>query len=218
MEHHRRVTGDFPAGCDIRFYPYARLTNTIRLRDGNLLVRLSDIIADAPAEILEAVLVSLVCSLARRRCPAGIRRKCREYFSRPEIRARGREVRRSRGRKRIDGPRGDVFDLTHLFAILNQEYFQGRLAIRLLGWSRGKSRRSLGQYDPAHDAVVLNRRLDNPLIPEYVVSFVLYHEMLHAFLREESCNGRRPHDRRFREAERRFRDFERARRFISRWL
>ncbi len=218
LEHYRRLTGEDPEGCDIRFYPYTRLTNTIRVRGGTLLVRLSDIIADAPGEILDAVLVTLVCSLARRRSPATVRRKCRDYFSSPEIRARCREVRRARGRKRLDGPRGDVFDLTRLFADLNREYFQNRLAIRMLGWSRGRSRRSLGQYDPAHDAIVLNRRLDNPLVPEYAVTFVLYHEMLHAAFRDESCNGRRPHDRRFREAERRFRDYDRARRFISRWL
>ena len=40
-------------------------------------------------------------------------------------------------------------------------------------------RTQLGCFDPALNQIVLNRRLDHGAIPEYVVAYVLYHEMLH---------------------------------------
>src|SRR5919106_6965750 len=40
---------------EVRFYPYAGLRHTIRLRSGRVYVRLPDICKDAPAEALRAL-------------------------------------------------------------------------------------------------------------------------------------------------------------------
>ena len=80
-----------------------------------------------------------------------------------------------------------------------------------------RSGRRLGHYDPAHEAIVLSRRLDNPLVPEYVVRYVLYHEMLHVQLGEDTpdtSGRRRIHGPRFRLAEKRYPDSRRALDFI----
>lgn len=203
----------------IRFYPYVNLKHTIRVRQGRVLIRISDILRGAPQDILEATLALLLCKLLKKELPARHRRRYREFVRQSAVRARIRRVRGSRGRKQLTSPRGKTYDLSAVFAKLNRLYFEDRLRIRHLSWSPRRGRHVLGHYDPAHQAILINPRLDHPLVPAYVVEFVLYHEMLHAFLGEEDCGGRRSfHHRSFREAERRFKDFRRARRFIDREL
>ncbi len=215
-----RLYGEFsreaPPPSRVEFYPYSTLRHTLRVREGVLRVRLSDLLADAPADVLESVLAILVCKLLRRRLPRRYRQRYQAYVNSPEVTRRSREMRARRGKKQLTSPRGRIFDLSRLYRRLEQRYFEGQLQVRHLSWSRREARTRLGHYDPAHRAIVINRRLDHPLVPEYVVEFVLYHEMLHAALGDECRNGRRHfHHAEFRQAERRFPDYRRAQRFIE---
>lgn len=203
----------------IEFYPYSSLRHTLRVRDGVWLVRLSDLLETAPPRVLEAILAILTCKLRRRRVPPHYRRCYQQHVTQPQLRQAAREVRASRGRKVLTSPRGRVFDLAGIFRRLNHRYFENRVEVDHLSWSREKAQTRLGHYDPAHRAIVINRRLDHPLVPEYVVAFIVYHEMLHASLGEHCRNGRRHfHHAEFRRAEKRFADYRRAQRFIRREL
>ena len=57
--------------------------------------------------------------------------------------------------------------------------------------------------------------LDAPFVPKWFMDYVIYHEMLHAFVPDEfDENGRRcVHTARFRARERKFRLFGRARKW-----
>ena len=55
---------------DVRYYPYAGLNHTIRLRSGRVYVRLSDIFKGAPLNVHKALAFILVAKLLRRRAPA----------------------------------------------------------------------------------------------------------------------------------------------------
>ncbi|HUV12971.1 MAG TPA: SprT-like domain-containing protein [Acidobacteriota bacterium] len=202
----------------VSFFPYACLTNTIRFREGRYEVRLSDILEEAPPEVLEAVFTVLGSKLLKQPVPPPARQIYRSYVAHPEIRAKVRKVRTTRGRKHLGSPVGKVFDLQHLYDAVNVAYFSGQLDIRHLSWSRRKNRRTLGHYDGAHSAIIINRRLDSRLVPKYVVSYVLFHEMLHAHFGEEYCNGRRRiHHAAFRQAEKGFAEHRKAKRFIERF-
>ena len=48
---------------EVRFYPYAGLRHTIRLRSGRVYVRLSDICKDSPPEVLRALAWILVAPI-----------------------------------------------------------------------------------------------------------------------------------------------------------
>ncbi len=202
----------------VSFYPYARLTNTIRFRDGHFEVRLSDILEAAPPEVLEAALTVLGSKLLKRPVPPPARQIYRSYVARPEIRAKVRSVRMTRGRKNLGSPEGKVFDLRHLYNEINTSYFSGQLDIRHLSWSRRKNRRTLGHFDAAHSAIIINRKLDSRLVPKYVACYVLFHEMLHAHFGEEYRNGRRNiHHAAFRQAENGFADYNKAKRFLEKF-
>lgn len=202
----------------VSFYPYARLTNTIRFRDGHFEVRLSDILEEAPPEVLEAALTVLGSKLLKQPVPPPAREIYQSYVAHPGIRAKVRSVRMTRGRKHLGSPVGKVFDLRQLYDEVNASYFSAQLDVQYLSWSRRKNRRTLGHYDGAHSAIIVNRRLDSRFVPKYVVNYVLFHEMLHAHFGEEYRNGRRSiHHAAFRQAEKGFAEYNKAKRFIERF-
>src|SRR6185437_15245474 len=51
---------------EIRFFPFSNLNNTIRLRQGRILVRLSDLLEGAPEPVLHAILHILIAKLYRK--------------------------------------------------------------------------------------------------------------------------------------------------------
>ena len=75
----------------------------------------------------------------------------------------------------------------------------------------------LGCYDPALDQIVINRKLDHERVPEYVVAYVMYHEMLHQKhpVRFARCR-RESHSASFRAEERQFKEYGRAMKFLRR--
>jgi hypothetical protein len=209
--------GKPPADSVAEFYPYTGINSTIRFQRGKLLVRISDLLGDAPPDVLHGLIHKLVARLFRKKPPIRQIEAYENHVKSPEIRERGRQARAVRGRKSLRPPQGETHDLSRIFTCLNREFFEERLQVRDLGWSLRRSRRRLGHYDPAHRTIVIDRRLDLPVIPEYVVAYVVYHEMLHAWLGEEERGGIfHVHHPRFREAERRYPEFRRATDFIRR--
>jgi hypothetical protein len=81
-------------------------------------------------------------------------------------------------------PIGKVYDLNPLYHSINQEYFEGRLNLNLTWFGKvGKKPRrkvTFGLYQDSLRLVKIHSMLDDISIPDYFLSFVLYHEMLHA--------------------------------------
>jgi hypothetical protein len=201
----------------VEYFPYANLMHTIRLREDSALVRLSDLLCKAPLAVQEAAAAILLGRLYRRRPPKELLEAYRRFTMSHATRRRVVRMRRSRGRKLESGPRGKVHDLSPMFTQLNRQYFSGRLRRPRLGWSGRAWRRQLGCFDPGLNQIVINVRLDRAEVPQFVVEYILYHEMLHVKhpIRAASC-GLQSHSAAFRKEERRFREYERARRILER--
>lgn len=181
-DRHRRRAGMRELVRDFRvsFRPYAGFKANIRHRDGHFDVRISDVLQDAPMSVHESLAMDLVGQLhARYQLRPQDRAAYDEWVHRPENLARHSEARRQRGRRQHLGPQGDHYDLETMYRRLNREYFDALLPTVRLGWSVQRSRTRFGYHDGDLDLIVLNRRLDSPEVPEDVVAFVLYHEMLH---------------------------------------
>lgn len=207
-----------PPNFVVEFYPYANLTHSIRLRQDTAYVRLSDLLRDAPLEIIEAVAAILLTRLYRQRLPRGIAEIYRIYSQAHATRRKLNVVRKQRGRRKIREANGRHFDLIKLFDELNGAYFRGELPQPKIGWSTRRWRSQLGIFDPALDQIAINVALDRPNVPEYVVAYVLYHEMLHRKhpIRVARCRLE-AHSREFRMEERKFRDYRRAMKFLKRF-
>lgn len=203
---------------EARFYPYANLNHTVRLRSGRIYLRLSDIMHDAPVYALRTIITILLLKLDRRRVHPELEASYRAYTGSVAVRDKIHEVRRSRGRKMLSQHAGKFFDLRATFDQLNRRYFDGKLHVSALTWSRGDNMRILGHYDRCHDVIVISRSLDVKGIPALLLEFILFHEMLHAHSGERYCNGKRhSHHREFRIAEKRFHRYREARELMRRF-
>jgi len=199
-----------------RFHPFAGLRSTITLRNGVVKARVSDLLAEAPPLVLEALAEILLARIFRRR-PSREARECYlVYTFRPAIRGRIDAARRERGSKRLLPARGRHHDLEEIFHGLNHRFFHGQIPPPRLGWSHKNSRRILGHYDSGHGAIIVSRKLDSPAVPRYLIEYVVYHEMLHTRFPVERRGQRRVvHSREFREAEKKFPQYELACRQIK---
>ena len=163
----------------IEFFAFANVNNTIRLREGKLLVRLSDVLEGAPEGILRAIAHILLAKIYRKPIERGYATRYRKYVSSHDIVSKAHLLRQIRGRKQIDSAQGHAYDLNTIFEDLNRRFFHGSLARPRMTWSREYARNSLAHYDPAHNAIVVSRVFDHPGVPQYAVEYIVYHEMLH---------------------------------------
>jgi hypothetical protein len=201
---------------DVRFYPYAGLRHTIRVRSGQVYVRLSDICKDSPPEVLRALAFVLVARLLGKKVPAVHDRTYRDYSLTPEVMRSSDIARRRHGRKVISSSRGSAYDLDKMFTKLNRKYFDSSLEKPALTWSRRKTRSILGHHDRVHQTITISKSLDSTQVPEWFVEYILYHEMLHIRHAARMINGRRYyHTAAFRLDERRFARHEDAQRWLE---
>ena len=173
-----RPDADLP-GLKVEFFPFTSIKNTIRMREGKLLVRLSDLLEGAPAPVLKAIAHILLAKMYRRPINREAAARYRKYVSSHHVSRKAHLVRQMRGRKHLDSAQGRTYDLEALFEDLNQRFFHGLMARPQMTWSRDHSRNSLGHYDPAHNAIVVSRIFDHPRVPRFAVEYIVYHEMLH---------------------------------------
>ena len=111
---------------------------------------------------------------------------------------------------------GVCYDLEQLFDRLNQEYFAGEMTKPRLTWNQTLTHSKLGHYEPLRDRVVMSRTLDNSQIPQIVVEFVLYHELLHKYHGAKWVNGKRMvHTPEFRRSERKFTYYQEAEQWLK---
>ena len=197
----------------VKFYPYANADSTIQLDDDRrrLTVKISDQLEGAPAPVQEALAHILLRKLYKKPIPRKYNYRYRLYLNRTDIRRKALLIRQIRGRKQILSAQGRVYDLDELFDDLNAQFFGGLLAKPQLSWSPGKSRNTLGHFDPAHNAIIISRVFDHPKIPRFLVEYIVYHEMLHLkFPVEYNRSRRRVHTKDFQRNERAFQRYTEA--------
>src|SRR5271169_2755962 len=109
----------------IDFYPFASVNNTIRMREGKLRIRLSDLLEGAPESVLEAIAHILLAKIYRKPIEPAHNTRFRRYVSSHDMRAKAHLLRQARGRKRIGSAKGTVYDLEDIFDELNRLFFHG---------------------------------------------------------------------------------------------
>ncbi len=213
--HHLGSNRGVPV-IDVRFYPYAGLRHTIRVRSGQVYVRLSDICKDSPPEVMRALAFVLVARLLGKKVPPVHDRTYRDYSLTPQVMRSSDIARRRRGRKMISSAQGSVYDLERMFSKLNRRYFDSNLEKPALTWSQRKTRSILGHHDRVYETITISKSLDSTQVPEWFVEYILYHEMLHIKHAARMINGRRYyHTTAFRLDERRFARYEEAQRWLE---
>ena len=199
----------------VEFFGFANINNTIRLREGKLLVRVSDLLEGAPDYVLKAIAHILLAKMYRRPVDRAHALRYRRYVSAQPMSRKAHLVRQMRGRKRIHSAQGHTYDLDAIFEELNTRFFHGLLARPRMTWSGEHARNRLGHYDPAHNAIVVSRVFDHPRVPRVVVEYIVYHEMLHLKHPVRMRGSRRcVHSAEFQAEEQLFPQLDEAKRFL----
>jgi hypothetical protein len=200
----------------VEYCCFANADSSIRLEDGRLHVRISDLLASAPAPVTEALAYILLGKLYKKPIARLHSHRYRLYLNRRDVRRQAQLIRQIRGRKFISGPQGEHYNLEEVFEDLNRRFFDGLMGRPLLGWSRQRSRSMLGHFDPSHNAIVISRIFDQPRVPRLALEYVMFHEILHLrYPVDHNGARRRVHTREFREAERKFPQLKEAKELLK---
>ena len=200
----------------VQFFAFANVNNTIRLRDDQILARLSDLLEGAPDSVLYAIAHILLAKLYRKPIAGSHAVRYRKYVASHEIASKAHLIRQMRGRKRISSANGHRFNLEKIFDELNTLYFHGLLGKPQLTWSLSDSRSSLGHYDPAHNTIVVSRIFDRESIPRFALEYLLFHEMLHLKHPVKLRGSKRcVHPPEFQAEEKSFPHYEQAKKFLK---
>jgi predicted metal-dependent hydrolase len=190
---------------------------TIRMREGHLIVRLSDLLEHAPEAIHQAIAHILLAKLYRKPIEPVLADRYRRYTRSEAVSKQSEHIRQTRGRKITTSPQGHLYNLEEVFEAVNFRFFHGLLGRPTLTWSAHVAKRMLGHYDAAHNTIVVSRVFDRPGTPRYAIEYLLYHEMLHLKHPVRVRAGRRcVHSREFQAEERLFPELELARAFLKR--
>lgn len=193
------------------FFAYKNADSRIRLREGVLIVRVADFFRDAPHFFHAALADILIGKVFKRRVSPDAQNVYKKYLSSNAVLNKLDEWKRSEKRAIKENSRGASYDLLEIFERVNQTYFRGEVEKPTLAWSARKNYRKLAHYDAARHAIVFSRILDDARVPDYVVDFVMFHEILHIVFPVTINDGRRAmHTPQFRAAERKFVYFQRA--------
>ena len=201
----------------VRFRRFTSLNTRIRLRDGQVLVSLSDLLEGAPEGVIRAIAHILLAKLYKKPIDPAHNLRYKRFSSSAAVTRQTELIRGARGSKRFFGPEGRFYNLEEVFDSLNLRFFGGMLGRPELTWSEGMAKRALGHYDAAHNTIVVSRVFDRPSSPRYAVEYLLYHEMLHLKHPVRMRGVRRcVHSREFKYDERLFPQLKEAQEFIKR--
>ena len=173
-------------------------------RKGNtVLVRLQRIFLEAGRDILDEITEFI--ENRKNRMP---------FFSRFMEQNKSNIKKRSPRKIKIR-TRGEHHNLREIYENINKKYFGSRISCPITWGIRNSRRvvrnRTLGSYDIQAKMIRISPVLDRKRVPKYFLAYIVYHEMLHADLKIEDRDGKRPmHSKEFRKREKLFEDYKMA--------
>jgi hypothetical protein len=118
--------------------------------------------------------------------------------------------------------KGRFYDLKEIYHAVNEEYFGKELDLYItwFGKEHHRKRRSrviFGLYNDPLKLIKINRMLDNTRFPDYFISYVVFHEMLHhvcpSYIDERGL--KQIHSKEFKHREKQFKYYKQAKQWIK---
>ncbi len=208
---------------EARFKELAGLKSSAKLEDGRVFAKASSGFRSATQEVLVGLALGLLSSLFRRKIgekDAHFLQEYKQFVGRESALRLHDALRERRGRKGELKPQGNFFDLTENLNKITTLYpeclREGRAPE--ITWSQEQSRRVLAWYDSAFCKIVVNKKLDRRGVPDYVIDYLVYHELLHhkhpTTFHGESLR-RCVHSREFKQDEKKFYHYDLAKEWLG---
>ena len=203
---------------DARWKDYAGLKARLEAKGKRIHARVSKGFEAASREVMLGLALYLLSSAFKKKLGENsFIRQYKEFTSRQSTASLSSALRRIHGRNSEGTSKGVAYDLQ---ALKNQVLFEyqdvlGEMDVSKVEWSREKSVRRLGFHDDAFDRIVITKSFDSKKVPEFVVKYVLFHELLH----KKHCvlfkKRRLVHSKAFKQDEKKFVQFKEAEDWIS---
>ncbi len=111
---------------------------------------------------------------------------------------------------------GSVHDLQDSFSRVNRAYFNNKMDQPNLVWNNRLTHRKFGHYQWDTDTVMLSSSLDQPKVPDLVIDYVMYHELLHKKMgARQAKQNRIAHTAEFRKAESHYKELGQAKKLLN---
>lgn len=116
---------------------------------------------------------------------------------------------------------GQVYNLQTLYDSVNAEYFNSQLKLSITWFGnackRNRSRLTFGLYHDQLKLIKIHRILDGVEIPEYLIKFIIYHEILHCVSPSyyDDKQVHHIHSKEFKALEKLYRHYEKAQKWIQ---
>ncbi|PIO06559.1 hypothetical protein COT29_00520 [Candidatus Micrarchaeota archaeon CG08_land_8_20_14_0_20_59_11] len=209
------------AFVEARFRRRAGLGASVRLRNGKIFASVSDGYAAAPRGVLVGLALSLLSRIYRKHISSPYIDEYKEFSSRESVSELHDVLRKRSGRRRKESAKGRTYDLAEMMMRVRSEYagVLAGISCPSIVWSKSEGSRVLGFHDSAFSQIVISKILDNPRVPEFVVEYVVYHELLHCKHRVRFQRGRSMrrtvHPLEFKNDEKKFRYYAAANAWLS---
>ena len=99
----------------LRFRRFTSLNTTIRLREGEIKVSLSDLLEGAPESVIRAIAHILLAKLYKKPVDAAQNLRYKRFASSAAVTRQTEIIRHARGTKRYFGPEGRYYNLEEVF-------------------------------------------------------------------------------------------------------
>lgn len=117
--------------------------------------------------------------------------------------------------------KGLIYDLDEVYKAVNHEYFDRSLDLRITWFGNQTNRRrsqvTFGLYQDPFKLIKVNRFLDHSQFPDYFISYIVYHEMLHyvcpSYVDEKGM--KQIHSKEFKQREKQFKYFKNVQQWIK---
>ena len=106
-------------------------------------------------------------------------RLLREYSEGQMFRRISRKANKSNFKDNGAGAKGEHFDLDEVFDKVKKKYFEDINSKPRLIWNKQITKRKLGHYNADTDTIMISIALDKDETPDFLIEYVMYHELLH---------------------------------------
>jgi hypothetical protein len=180
----------FGGGLRIQFHENTWTMASLGGRGRHSTLRLHKLFAKAPLSVLDAVVRSFFVPQ-----DAGARRELRSRIL-EFIEANSQLALSTLSARRLRSPRGSTYDLKVVEDGVRRKFLPSCPSVRI-GWSQRITASLMGKWiatpDGLPNVVVINRLLDDSVVPLFYLEYVVFHELLHEVIPIRRKEGRWVH-------------------------
>ena len=166
---------------DCSYKNFSSLKATAKLEKNTLIARVSEGYNAASQDVLVGLALHLLQKIFRKKCPFDFYARAYKEFVTRESTARLNTSIRVAKPKKLEAV-GNVYNLNDILAAVLRDYSHllGTTKLSGISWNNRLGKRLLAFHDESFNTVMVNNSFDSYKVPQFVLEYLVFHELLHA--------------------------------------